>query len=193
MSYPKLDAIFRRIERGDESAVDDLIKEMEPALTKIASSAGNPGDFDDLVQAGRIGVVKASRTYDSSRKCSTFTWCYNCALHEVQHWVRDNTNIIRVPSHLTGADREAATRRRMPYECLNRATSRSYEMSSMRYFLSKLPASQQSLIISRVVYGMSWKEMAEKFDAKPNTVRAQTMSALARLRDIADEKPESTD
>jgi RNA polymerase sigma factor (sigma-70 family) len=56
-------------------------------------------DYEDLIQAGRLGVLRALRTYDPAKgKPSTYImlWVRDAIVREV----RDNSRTIRVPDHV---------------------------------------------------------------------------------------------
>ena len=61
-------------QNGDETAVAALIARMMPAIRKGAAAATAPGlDFEDAVQEGLIGLLKAVRSFDhESASFSTY-------------------------------------------------------------------------------------------------------------------------
>ena len=56
---------------------------------------------DDMLQVGRIGVIKAVRSYDETRGASFHTHARNKIMSEIRHHVRDHKFSIRIPAWLT--------------------------------------------------------------------------------------------
>ena len=69
------------------------IKENENLIYKLASKYKNYYNFDDLYQAGCIGVIKAYKNYkDNNTKFSTYAYKY--ILGEMIDYIRKDKNII---------------------------------------------------------------------------------------------------
>ena len=60
-------------------------------------------EYDDLVQAARIGMLRAIRTYDPRRKVKLCTHLYNQARSEVTHFLRANRGIMHIPEKIGSA------------------------------------------------------------------------------------------
>lgn len=56
-------------------------------------------DFEDLMQAGRLGCIKARKKFDPSRGCSYATYAKNWIHAYIRREVNDRGRTIRVPSH----------------------------------------------------------------------------------------------
>ena len=67
------------VQAGDNSAAEELIAAMKPAILQCAKYYGDPRTamFDELVQAGRVAVWEAAKSYDSSRGASVASHCCN--------------------------------------------------------------------------------------------------------------------
>lgn len=72
--------------------IDTAIYRFQPYIAKwglmCLSSCPYWISLDDLMQVGRMGVVKAVRTYDSSRGAAFDTYALNCIRHAVVDEVR---------------------------------------------------------------------------------------------------------
>lgn len=61
--------IFKQYKNGDKKAFDELVKENLLLVYKIALSYQNKGvEYDDLVQEGTIGLIRAIERFDLNRK-----------------------------------------------------------------------------------------------------------------------------
>jgi len=65
--------------------------------------------FDDLVQAGVFGLIKAAESYDPSRGCFSTLACCKIRTY-IARYLRDCTRIIHIPHHV----RSGVTK---PVEC----------------------------------------------------------------------------
>ena len=75
--------------KTDETAVEDLLVEYKPLVSKIARQyflVG--GEIDDLVQEGMIGLYKAIKTYDSTKDATFKTFANLCITRQMQSAVR---------------------------------------------------------------------------------------------------------
>lgn len=57
--------------------------------------------YDDLIQVSSIGLIKASRSFDSSKGLTFSTYAYSCMKREVLNYVRDMTSSCRYSSCTT--------------------------------------------------------------------------------------------
>jgi len=93
--------LSKRVEKGDEAARKRLIEKNLRLVISIAKKSRGRGlSFEDLIQEGNIGLIKAVRKFDHARgfRFSTYaTWWIRQA---VQRAVADKGRTIRVPVHM---------------------------------------------------------------------------------------------
>ena len=74
------------------SANIDRIKECEGIIFKLANKYKNYYNFEDLYQAGCIGIIKANKNYKGNTKFSTYAFKY--ILGEMIDFIRKDKSII---------------------------------------------------------------------------------------------------
>ena len=81
---------------------------------------GRGVERDDLLQEGRIALVRAARTFDSGRGASFATWARHCVDGAMAHAVRDTGHTIRRPGWLQEELARVAGARAELFERLHR-------------------------------------------------------------------------
>lgn len=93
-------ALSRRVRQGDERARKELIERNLKLVVSVAKKYRGMGlPFEDLIQEGNIGLMRAVEKYDPDRgfRLSTYaTWWVRQA---VQRAVADKGRTIRLPVH----------------------------------------------------------------------------------------------
>jgi RNA polymerase primary sigma factor len=94
-------ALAKRIERGDLRAKNELIERNMRLVFALARRYGGPGvPFDDLVQEGMVGLIRAAEKFDYRRglKFSTYAvwWIRRSLMNAL-----DAARTIRIPTSAT--------------------------------------------------------------------------------------------
>jgi RNA polymerase primary sigma factor len=102
LTHPEELKLSRRAREGDKRAHQRLIEKNLRLVVSVAKKYRGYGlPFEDLIQEGNIGLMKAVEKYDPERgfRFSTYaTWWIRQA---VQRAVADKGRTIRVPVHMT--------------------------------------------------------------------------------------------
>src|ERR671917_2741005 len=101
--------LSKRVKRGDNAARKRLIEKNLKLVVSIAKKSRGRGlSFEDLIQEGNIGLMKAVEKFDPDRgfRFSTYaTWWIRQA---VQRAVADKGRTIRIPVHISDKMRTMA-------------------------------------------------------------------------------------
>src|SRR5882762_3318866 len=75
-----------------------IILEHTPFIKWVANGYRRPDvPFDDLVQAGFVGLMIAAPKFDETRGIKLSTFAVYWIKEEIQKCIRDNTKLIRSP------------------------------------------------------------------------------------------------
>lgn len=88
--------LLERLKNGDKTARDMLCNENMGLVKKIASGFSKSGvSYEDLVQTGAIGLIKAIDNFDISQKVTLSTYAVPMILGEIKRFLRDD-GLIKV-------------------------------------------------------------------------------------------------
>lgn len=86
---------------------DKLIEQNIPLVKSIAGDFTHSGlDFEDLRQAGYIGLLNAVENYDLKRGTKFSTYATHLIKGEIRHQVRDNQPSVHIPQWIKGLNKK---------------------------------------------------------------------------------------
>ena len=95
--------LIRLIQEGNQQAKQDLCIKNRNLVYKYAAlyqkTAGNHLTFDDLKQAGMIGLLKAASRFDLGRDTQFSTYAVPWIKQSITREIEDNGFTIRIPVH----------------------------------------------------------------------------------------------
>lgn len=95
-AYDKNLSLLEAYRCGSEDAGGELAELNRPLVCSIATRFKNRGvEFDELVEAGNIGLVKAINTFDFEKGCAFSTYATPLIFGEIRRFLRDD-GIIKV-------------------------------------------------------------------------------------------------
>src|SRR5215211_7058025 len=101
--------LSKRVKQGDRAARNRLIEKNLRLVVSIAKKSRGRGlPFEDLIQEGNIGLMKAVGKFDSDRGfrfASYATWWIR---QNIQRAVADKGRTIRIPAHISEKMRKMA-------------------------------------------------------------------------------------
>lgn len=88
--------LIKKAQEGDQAAFDEVIVSNMGLVKKLALKFTDRGvDFEDLVQIGAIGMIKAVRSFDFSFECVFSTYAVPLIIGEIRRYLRDE-GLIKV-------------------------------------------------------------------------------------------------
>ena len=83
-----------KAQKGDEKAMEALIVNNAGLVNSIAAKfLGRGTDYEDLVQIGNIGLLKAIRSFDLGRECAFSTYAVPLIFGEIRRFLRDDGSV----------------------------------------------------------------------------------------------------
>ena len=88
--------LLERIKKGDSEALNVIVTENLGLVKKIALRfCGRGVEYDDLIQIGVIGMIKAARSFDFSYNTVFSTYAVPLIMGEIRRYLRDD-GLIKV-------------------------------------------------------------------------------------------------
>ena len=94
LDYQTTTDLLKLAKSGDESATSTLISENMPLIKSIARRYRNKQvEYDDLLQLGALGLVKAINNFDLSFNVKFSTYAVPMIAGEIKRFIRDDGSI----------------------------------------------------------------------------------------------------
>lgn len=103
--------LIRRAQSGDREAEEALLRQYQPLVYKMAHRACKRSLSEDVVQEGRLGLLRAIREFDPSKGVNFSTFAALNIKVRMLKWFQDKEETIRIPRYLF--DRGLAEEARM--------------------------------------------------------------------------------
>ena len=184
---------FAALRAGDRSAREQIIRHNLRLVAHVAKKYyAQPGDQEDLISIGTIGLMKAVDTFDTTRKARFATYASRCIENELRmHFRRERRNGVVVSLQETleaGKEDSALTLSDVLQDgfCMEDACERQDEARRLRRLIEGLPARERKLILLR--YGLAGQppltqlETAQLLQISRSYVSRLETHALDQLR-----------
>ena len=184
---------FAALRAGDRSAREKIIRHNLRLVAHVAKKYyAQPGDQEDLISIGTIGLMKAVDTFDTTRKARFATYASRCIENELRmHFRRERRNGVVVSLQETleaGKEDSALTLSDVLQDgfCMEDACERQDEARRLRRLIEGLPARERKLILLR--YGLAGQppltqlETAQLLQISRSYVSKLETHALDQLR-----------
>jgi len=115
----------RRIRRGDEEAVDKLVKSNLRFVVSYVKKYRNMGlGLPDLINEGNLGLIEAARRFDPDRKVKFISYAVWWIRQAVIHALTRNARIYHIPQKLSDQISEMKRTRALLKKSLKREPTR---------------------------------------------------------------------
>ncbi len=89
--YTKNNELLRRIKEGDNKALDELVENNMGLVKSIVRRFVDRGcEFEDLLQIGTMGMIKAARSFDFGYSTVFSTYAVPLIIGEIRRFLRDD-------------------------------------------------------------------------------------------------------
>ena len=90
-NYEDNSELIRRVKAGDKEAMNRLIELNTPLVSSLSKKFINRGyDYEDIMQIGSIGLVKAINNFDDSYNVKFSTYALPMIVGEIKRFLRDD-------------------------------------------------------------------------------------------------------
>ena len=184
--------VFAALRAGDPAAREKLIRHNLRLVAHIVKKYyALPGDQDDLISIGTIGLMKAVDTFDSDRRARFSTYASRCIENEIRMQFRRNRKTggtVSLQEALESDGDSALTLADVLQDsfCMEDTCETQDDIRRMRQLLDGLPARERQIILLR--YGLSGQppltqlETAKLLDISRSYVSRLETHALELLR-----------
>lgn len=83
-------ALIKRAQSGDDGAKEELVKENIPLVKSVVKRFKGRGEYDDLLQLGAIGFIKAIQNFDETYGVRFSTYAVPMISGEIKRFLRDD-------------------------------------------------------------------------------------------------------
>lgn len=93
--------LAEKIRAGDQQAREEMIKANLRLVVNIAKKYNNCGlPFQDLIEEGNVGLLKAVERFDPGRNCRFSTYATWWIKQSILRALTDNSKVVRIPSYM---------------------------------------------------------------------------------------------
>ena len=160
--WPLLDAALE----GDDKALAELVVRTQPAVWRLCSALGSPGEEEDLVQETYLRALRALPSYRG--EAPVLAWLVSIARRVCADHVRRRQRQRRLLGRLMAGGVEASTTQPAPVDDLVRALH---------------PDRRDAFVLTQLV-GLSYEEAAEALGCPVGTIRSRVARARSDLFDV---------
>ena len=102
-------ALFELLKREPSPALrEELVSRHLALVPSVVAKFRGKGEWEDLVQVGYVGLMKAVDGYDPAQNVKFSTYAHHCIVGELCHYLRDRVDLVRRPRWLSVLSKQIA-------------------------------------------------------------------------------------
>lgn len=193
-------------QNGDEKARERVINTNLRIVWSIAKRYNGMDKFEDILQNGNIGLIKAIETFDVSRETLFSTWALEYIRKYITIGLTNESRTIRMGAHLVNgksfynttsfdapiSEEDGEKKTLLDTYKSDARTDNFSEVDAMRYklncLMNGLDEREKTIICG--LFGFGTKEispytLSKKFNITEERVRQIKLSALEKMKEMA--------
>jgi RNA polymerase sigma-B factor len=133
-------ALFAAYRENPTSQLKDaIISRYLDLVPAIVRKFRGRAEWEDLVQVGYVGLIKALENYDPSHSAKFLTYATHCVQGELRHYIRDRVEVIRRPRWLRGLSRDVAS-------CIESFLHRHHRLPSVSEIAAAINVAEEGVV-----------------------------------------------
>lgn len=167
-------------QQGDKAAMGMLLARFQPMLWSLSKRLGSTAaiPWEELVQAGNLGLMRAVRRYDKKQGTRLTTYAVPWILGEMRHTLRN------MQFHCLSLEEEHGAERRSLMESLQGEGGVDLEHVDLRLAMQRLPPEAQTLICLRYFRDNTQAETAQLLHKSQTQISRMERRAIDQLHAI---------
>ena len=170
-------ALVERVQRGDKSAFDILVRKYQHKVVKLVSRYVK--DHSEVYDVAQEAFIKAYRALPNFRGDSAFyTWMYRIAINTAKNYlVAQGRRLPNVDIEAQDAEQFEGDSALKEYATPESMLRREEVQNTVLRTIEGLPDDLRTAIMLREIEGLSYEEIAEAMDCPVGTVRSRIFRA----------------
>ena len=170
-------ALVERVQRGDKSAFDILVRKYQHKVVKLVSRYIK--DHDEVYDVSQEAFIKAYRALPNFRGDSAFyTWMYRIAINTAKNFlVAKGRRLPNVDIDAQEAEQYDGATALQDYATPEQMLRRDEVEQTVLNAIESLPEDLRTAIMLREIEGLSYEEIADTMSCPVGTVRSRIFRA----------------
>ena len=170
-------ALVERVQRGDKSAFDILVRKYQHKVVKLVSRYVK--DHSEVYDVAQEAFIKAYRALPNFRGDSAFyTWMYRIAINTAKNYlVAQGRRLPNIDIEAQDAEQFEGESALKEYATPESMLRREEVQNTVLRTIESLPDDLRTAIMLREIEGLSYEEIAEAMDCPVGTVRSRIFRA----------------
>lgn len=172
--------------KGNEQAIEQLILRFKTQVyTYIVCKVKNQALAEDIFQDTFIKVINTIKKGKYNDEGKFLPWVMRIAHNLIIDYYRKNT---RMPFIKNSDEFDIFDVIKNPEASAQEKLEKNQVLSDVKSLIKFLPSDQKEVLMMRLYYDMSFKEISETTNVSINTALGRMRYALINLRKMAEEK-----